>query len=364
LIDQMEQENPTGGDTGASTLDRLESFLSADTAPKKPAASDAQPSSTDNELQDVDDSQPQADDAQDATEDPDKADVPAQGDEKPNEYQLSDIAKLLGADESALDVDEDGNVLVKTKVDGQEGKAKFADLIKSYQLQSHVDKQVREVAEQRKAVQEQAQSLQQQLQVQQAVIGKIAEVKAIESELALYQNIDWQALADQDPQRAVKLDLQMRDLQRKHAQTIGQVNEAGQHIQQKQTEQMQAALVIERQALLAALPEWNDPTKVEKDRAEIKADLKARGYSDADIDGLRDHKAVLLARDAMLYRKMKAATSATEKVVRAAPKIIKPGTSQSGSRQTTNVQNLKTTVRKSGGSGQSVVDYLIATGKA
>ncbi len=361
----MEQDNPTGSDTGASTLDRLESFLSAGDAPQKQAPNAPNPESgTDNELQQDDGANQQADDAQDPTNDPDKAGEPAQGDETPNEYQLSDIAKLLGADESALDVDEDGNVLVKTKVDGQEGKAKFADLLKSYQLQQHVDKQVREVAEQRKAVQEQGQALQQQMQVQQAVIGKIAEVKAIESELALYQNIDWQALADQDPQRAVKLDLQMRDLQRKHSHAIGQVNEAGQHIQQKQTEQMQAALVVERQALLTAIPEWSDPVKVDKDKAEIKADLKSRGYSDADIEGLRDHKAVLLARDAMLYRKMKAGADKTKEVVRAAPKIIKPGTSQTANRQGTNVQNLKTTVRKSGGSGQSVVDYLLATGRA
>lgn len=358
----MDQENPTGTDAGASTLDRLQNFLS-DEVPQKPAPSAPKTDSgTDNDPQEDDGTQ-NPDDAQDETDDSEKAGEPAQGDETPNEYQLSDIAKLLGADESALDVDENGNVLVKTKVDGQEGKAKFADLLKSYQLQSHVDKQVREVAEQRKAVQEQAQSLQQQMQVQQAVIGKIAEVKAIETELALYQNIDWQALADQDPQRAVKLDLQMRDLQRKHAQTVNEASAAGQQYQQKQTEQMQAALVAERQALLTALPEWSDPAKVEKDKADIKADLKSRGYTDADIEGLRDHKAVLLARDAMLYRKMKAAASTTEKVVRAAPKIIKPGSSQPTNRQATNVQNLKTAVRKSGGSGQSVADYLLASGK-
>lgn len=350
----MEQENPTSGDTGASTLDRLESFLSADDAPQKQAPS----APADGEQPEV--TEPNEADAQETTDEPDSADEPDKKAEPPNEYQLSDVAKLLGADESMLDVDEEGNVLVKTKVDGQDGTAKFSDLVKSYQLQSHVDKQVREVAEQRKAVQAQSEQLQQQMQVQQAIVGKVAEVKAIEADLARYQNIDWITLTDQDPAQAFKLDRQMRDLQEKRAQAIGEVNQAGQQFQEQQQKQTSATLATERQALLAKLPEWADTAKQTKEVAAIKADLQSRGYSEADIKQLTDHKTVLLARDAWLYRQQKAASSVTEKVVRAAPKIIKPGSSQPVNRQATNLQNLKTSVR-SGKSG-SVADYLLASG--
>lgn len=347
---QMEQANPTG-DSGASTLDRLNAFL---------ATEEEQHPETNPEPPPVEDEQG---DAPNETPDPDPADEPEQKTEAPNEYQLSDLAKLLGADESAFDVDEDGSLKVKTKVDGQEGRATFADLLKSYQLQSHVDKQVREAAEQRKALQEQHQAFQQQMQVQQAVVGKIAEVKAIERDLAQFAQIDWNALTDQDPVQALKLDRQMRELQQKHFAARQEVDVAVKEVQTKQSESQAAMLQQEHQALMKALPEWADEGKASKEKQLIASDLKARGYTDAEIQRLSDHKAVLLARDAMLYRQQQGAKTVTEKQVRAAPRVVKPGTSQTGDRNAQTIQNLKTAVRKSSGSRQSVMDYLLATGK-
>jgi hypothetical protein len=273
------------------------------------------------------------------------------------------MAKLLGADESALDVDEDGSLMVKTKIDGVEGKAKFADLLKSYQLQGHVDKQVREAADIRKAAIEQSQQVQQQLQIQQAIVGQLAEIKAVESEYAQYQGINLDALIDADPVQALKVQQRMRALESKHSALSQQANAAVQNIQQAQAQQSQASLHNEAQALMRAIPEWSDGTKAEAERSAIKADLRARGYSDRDIESLSDHKAVLLARDAMLYRQMKAGTSAAEKQVRAAPRIVKPGSTQSTNKDVKTVQALKTAIRQTG-TKQSVMDYLLATGKA
>lgn len=340
----MEQENGSTGN-GESTLDRLSNFLSADEVAVEPSDTPATEIKADTPT----------------TDEPAKVDEPEKVDETHNEYQLSDVAKLLGADESALDVDEDGSVTVKTKIDGVEGKAKFSDLIKSYQLQGHVDKSVREVAEARKALQEQGQAMQQQMQVQQAVIGQLAEVKAIEAELAQYQGINWNALIDADPVQAVKLDRQMRELQQKHTQKVGEVQQASQYVQQQQTQQSAASLETERQALLKALPEWSSDVVAAKEKSLITADLQSRGYSARDIQSLSDHKAVLLARDAMLYRQSQTTTAEAKEVVRAAPKIIKPGSTQSVNRSANTVQNLKSEVRKGG--RQSVMDYLLATGK-
>lgn len=338
----MDQElsTPTGGE---STLERLESFLSADEAPETP--------STPPEAKQADTP---------ATDEPKEADAGDEKEETSNEYQLADVAKLLGADESSLDVDEDGSILVKTKIGGEDGKVKFSDLVKSYQLQGHVDKQVREAAEVRKQAQEYAQSVNQQIQVQQAVISQIAEAKAIETELAQYQNINWQQLIDSDPVSAMKLERQMRDLQGKHGQKLGEINQAAQYIQQQQQHQSTASLESERQALLKSVPEWSSEATATKEKQAIAADLKARGYSSSDIQNLNDHKAVLLARDAMLYRQMKAAGSIVEKQVREAPKIIRPGST--GAKNTNAIQRIHNEVKRTG-SRQSVMDYLLATGK-
>lgn len=340
----MDQETPTGASADASPLERIERFLSADDAPNESPEED-----------------PKVEKADVPATDPDAADEPKPDAETPNEYQLSDVAKLLGADESALDVDEDGAITVKTKIDGVEGKAKFSDLLKSYQLQGHVDKQVREAADIRKAAQEQSQAAQQQMQVQQALIGHIAEIRAVESELAQYKDINWEKLIDSDPVQAMRLDRQMRSLQDKHAQKTHEANQAHQNYQQQQEQQYNAALQSERQALAKALPEWSNEVTAAKEKADIAADLKARGFNAEFIKTLSDHKAVILAREAMLYRQSLGAKSAAEKQVRAAPKIIKPGSTQSASR-TNAIQTLKNTVRTSG-SKQSVMDYLLATGK-
>ena len=342
IEENMDQEQPTAPSGDASPLDRLEALLSADDAPQQATPTEAKQEA------DVP-----------ATE-PDKDGAEPQEEETP-EYQLADMAKLLGADESALDVDDDGSLLVKTKIDGVEGKAKFSDLLKSYQLQGHVDKQVREAAEIRKSAIEQAQAVQQQMQVQQAVIGHLAEVKAIEAEYAQYRAINLDALIDSDPVQALKLQRHMQTLQERYAAASGAVQQAAQHVQFAQQQSSAATLESERQALSKALPEWSDEAKANKEKQAIAADLKARGYSEREIQGLSDHKAVLLARDAMLYRAMTAKNATAEKQVRAAPKIIKPGSTQSASRLNA-VQKAKQEVRQTG-SRDSVARYLLAAGK-
>lgn len=341
----MDMENPTSSsaDDGASTQSRLESFLAAEDTP------DEQEQDQDNQA-----------DAQESNDDLD-ADEQNNSGESP-EYQLSDIAKLLGADESSLDVDEDGNVLVKTKIDGQEGKAKFQDLIKSYQLQGHVDKQVRDVAEQRKQVEMQVQAAQQQMQLQQQVIGVYAEAKAIELELGKYANIDWNTYFDQDPVEAVKADRYMRDLQNKHNLKMQEANNAATTITQQQQQQQQQYLAQQRQMLMQALPSWNDESIRSKEDAAIQTDLTSRGFNPQEVNNLSDHRLLLLARDAMLYRQSQAGKDTTAKAVRAAPRIIKPGSSSPvASVAEKTIKQLHANVKT--GKAGSVQAWLMASGK-
>ena len=203
---ETESSTSTGGE---STLDRLEALFSSEDAPQEPS-----------------EPQQEAKQADAPATESETEDAPEQDGETPNEYQLADVAKLLGADESLLDVDEDGSVMVKTKIDGEEGKVKFADLIKSYQLQGHVDKQVREAAEVKKQAQEYAQAIQQQAQVQQAVVGKIAEAKVIEQQLAQYQGINWNALEDSDPVQAMRLQRQFGELKQAYQAKVDEIGRA------------------------------------------------------------------------------------------------------------------------------------------
>ena len=336
---------PTGSNADATPLDRIEALLSAGDAP--------------------DQSEPQTEDIKadvPETEEPEEADVDDAEGETP-EYQLADVAEMLGTDASQLDVDESGKIVVKTKIEGVEGRVKLTDLIKDHQLKGYAEKTVREAAEIRKAAIEQAQAVQQQIEVQQQVIGKIAEIKAVEAEYQQYRSINLDALIDSDPVQALKVQRHMQSLQERHANLTNEANQAANYVQQQRAQQSQASLQQEAQALMRAIPEWSDSGKAEAERNAIKADLKARGYTDRDIESLSDHKAVLLARDAMLYRQQQAGKTTVEKQVRAAPKIVKPGSSQSQNRDTKTLQNLKNAIRQTG-SRESIADYLLATGRA
>ncbi len=353
------QANPTttapSAPSDASTLSRLEAFLTPDEE-KKPINDNQK--DTDNSVEEVD-AQPAKTDESEST------DESEQDSESPNTYELSDVAKLLGADESSLDVDDDGNVLVKTKIDGQEGKAKFSDLLKSYQLQGHVDKQVREVAEQKKALEYQSQNLQQQMQVQQALISQIGEVKSIESELVQYLKLDqrtWNDWYDSDPIAAAKGSHYMQSLQANYNSKMNEIKQAEHYLHTQTQESNNAYILAEGRALLEKVTEMADAIKAKAIQEKIVNDLVGRKISSRTAQIIdNNHELFLLARDAMLYRQSQSGNKAIEKTVRAAPKIIKPGTSQSKNTQT-NVQKLHSEVKRSG-SRQSVHDYLIATGK-
>lgn len=335
----MDQENPTlsDSDSGASTLSRLESFLSAEDAP--------------DENQDQDN---QAD-AQEANDESGKADEQEQAEESP-EYQLADVAKLLGADESSLDVDEDGSVLIKTKIDGVEGTAKFQDVLKSYQLQGHVDKQVREAAEMRKAAEYQSQQIQQQMQIQQAVMAQSIEIKSIESELNAYSQVDWNAWYDQDPVSAAKASHTLQSLQQQLANKYAEANQKVAQFQSTQEQLKNQTLQHEHEQLMKAIPEWSNATVQREEKQAIHKFLVDRGVN-PDIN---DHKLLLVIREAMQYKHSQNGKEKTVQAVRAAPKISKPGSSQSVNKQAQNIKQLHANV-KAGKSG-SVRDYLLATG--
>ena len=87
----------------------------------------------------------------------------------------------------------------------------------------------------------------------------------------------------------------------------------------------QGQISAEQDKLKAALPEWTDPEKAKVETAKLRAHLKTYGFSDEEISGVVDHRAVLLARDAMQYRELQRAPSAKTQAKVAPIRTAKPG---------------------------------------
>lgn len=249
------------------------------------------------------------------------------------EYDLSDIASVLGYDESDLAIDEDGKVKIKVKIDGEERLATPAELRKSYQLEGHLNKNNMEVAEQRKALQAKEQELTQSFQKKLSEAQTLAQV-AYQQLAQEFQSVDWNKLRAEDP---VEYTVQRQAYQERNEQ----IAQALQQIQHQGTQMQQQRRKEEMQRLVEAIPEWKDQNTFQEESRKLVTGLQTHyGIPEQITRSIDDHKFFLLARDALRHRELQSKKPEVTKKVKAAPKVVKPG--QPVSKQTIDEKRIAT----------------------
>lgn len=241
---------------------------------------------------------------------------------------VSQLAEALGWDlDKVLDLE------APTKIDGKEGKARLRDLVKSYQLEGHLNQKLMTHAEEKKAFETERQTYLQQTQhkLMQLDAGLSVAQKLLEGEFA---QINWQQLQDSDP---LEFNQKYVAFQQRQAQLNQIADMLGSENKQSQTaaQQQQLAYREEQAKLLETkLPEWADNAKREKDIAEMAVDInQAYGISEQELRSLRDHREILVLRDAWKWQKLQKSKPAMLQKVKAAPKLLKPGAQQSRAAQ-------------------------------
>ena len=215
------------------------------------------------------------------------------------------------------------------EVDGQLERVRGKDQIKEL-LQKGRDyaRKTEVVARVREALAAQIQQQQITHQFQMSVFEDVASLKAIDSKLEQFNQIDWNAAFDSDPFNALKLKEQRDQLRETRSAKLYELTAKQQQFQQGQAQAAQQGLVAEQSALLAKLPEWRNSETRTKEQQTIARELASYGFNDAEIAGLQDHRMVLVARDAMRWRALQANKADKVQQVRAAPPVIKPGAKQ------------------------------------
>lgn len=338
----MTDEKPTA-DGGASISERFTALLARESQPEsQPEASSApaQEPAAGEETPAVEEAP--AGDATDEVEGP--------------QFELSDVAKVLGLDESILDVDEDGSLKIKTKVGEQEGTAKLQDLIKSYQLQGHVDAKSRQLAEAQRAHAEwesQAKSFAQ---------TKLSELEAMGNaafQMLGMEQVDWDRLMAEDPLGFSQKQYEYQKRQQQIGQFLQAVNQQKAQIGQALAAQQQREMASEAQRLSEFIPEWKDGNAMVSGMQELHDWMKSQGANPAR--GLADAGVVALLRAAMVAGKTAPKVAAVEKKVRSAPKLVKPGQPvDARQRADESVRGLRENLKKT---GKGFAELLIATGK-
>lgn len=238
----------------------------------------------------------------------------------PETYESLDA--LLKA--KGIDAESVRSLPVTVKIDGQERSVALSDVLKSYQLEGHVNNKSIELSNQQRAFEQERQAAQtfaQQMLQRNTDLGNIA-LQMVNSD---YQRVDWNALRAQDPAQyaALHADFQQRQAGvQQYLQTLEQ-----QRMQAAQEQQQRAAqsLQQQREQMYASRPQWRDDAVFKQDRETMVKYAHGLGFTDAELASLSDHRNMLVLHDAARYAALQASAPQAAKRVREAPVQVKPG---------------------------------------
>lgn len=223
--------------------------------------------------------------------------------------------------------DEGGDAPITITVDGKQvtlTTEQIAEAYKSGLRQADYTAKTMAVAEQRKAAEAESTKAQQERAAYAQNLQRMA--AQLEGALQEQAGTDWDALLASDPVEYLRQQHLANRRQAALQQNLAEQNELAQKIQADTARQFQSHIETQQQELLAKLPEWKDEAKAKSEREALKEYLKTQGYDEASVNGINDHKAVILSRKAMLYDQMMAKAQAAAKRVTTLPtKVERPG---------------------------------------
>jgi hypothetical protein len=213
---------------------------------------------------------------------------------------------------------------VTAKIDGKEMQVPLADVLKSYQLEGHVNNKSIELSNQRAAHEQARQQWQQATQQalhQHQAMGNLA-LNMLNHD---YQKIDWNGLRANNPAEFAALQTEFGQRQQQIQGFLQQVDQARAQEAQQQEQTQRQAIAQESEKLMNARSEWRDPQAFSKARDQMSQYARSVGFQDAELNQIFDHRIMLVLDDAARYRALQAATPQALKQVRQAPIAAKPG---------------------------------------
>lgn len=241
----------------------------------------------------------------------------SQGEEEPQEQDEED------SQESEEDPDEPR---YSVKVAGEEKELTLNELKSLAQQGADYTKKTQQVAEQRKEVEAQAKAIDEAKYLRDAYAERLQVMEQLLS--APEQNIDLESLKENDP---IGYAVAVAEMQQNKEKLSAIQVERYRIAEQQQAEQQQAMkqYLSQQSAILSeALPEYSDPVKGEKLRADLRKFAQGVGFSDQDLSMVRDHRQVMTLYKAMMYDKLQQSKPAVNKRVNEAPKNVRTGNNQ------------------------------------
>ena len=214
----------------------------------------------------------------------------------------------------------------RVKAAGEEREVTLDELIKSYQLGTDYTKKSQAVAEERKAVEAERQRIEEAKYLRDQYAERLQVIEQMLNQQPEAENLDY--LKENDPiGYAVKVaELSQREKQL--AQVQAERQRIAQQQEQERQEQLSSVIQAEARKLAEIIPDYADPKKGEAMRRELREFGLKVGFSDQELAGVYDSRAVVTLWKAMQYDKLQSSKPAITKKVNEAPKVMKSGVSQ------------------------------------
>lgn len=284
----------------------------------------------------------------DAEEPETEEEVETEVEEEVEEEDSAEESEEEGEEE---DSDEEQPVAtVKLKVNGEEIEMPLEDVVPLAQQGMDYTQKTQKVAEERKQLEEYAQTIkvqeqkfQQYVQGEQALIKDLAQLTAVEEQLAEYANVDWDAVSDQySVENAQKLFFKYNQLQTKHGQLMNTLAQKRQQLDQEKAQRTRELIQKGREELERDIPGWNESMA-----RELFQSSKEYGFTDAELNTVYDPRLARVLHDAAQWRKLQANPTSKQKISEAKP-IIKPGAKDSKQQATSQTKAMRDQLRKTG----------------
>lgn len=205
-------------------------------------------------------------------------------------------------DEAALQTQADDDPELEGEHGGEKVKLKKSELFAGYMKDADYRRKTAETAEQRRQAETLLQAVSQE---RQQYVNQLTNIMQVLQSDMQGDQAELNQLAQTDP-AAYIVRLQQTNAR---AQKYQQADAARQALIKQEQDQMQRARTEyetrERQILLEKLPAWRDDKRASAEKKVIADYLIERGFTNQDLSGLTDHRMLLIARDAALYRARK-----------------------------------------------------------
>lgn len=229
--------------------------------------------------------------------------------------------------EEVIEQELPDDLTLKVKVDGEELEVTLDELRKGYSRYSDYTRKATALSEERKAFHSEVEAIRRERE-------QYAQLLPVLQQQLQVQDVaepDWDALFEEDPIEAAKLERQWRksteQRNAKMAAIQAEQRRLAEQMTKEQAAQLSAFVEAERAKLPEVIPEWKNAEVMQNEVKELREWALSNGLTEADLDTLRQASHVALVRKAMLFDKGQKKVVQAKQQPKKVAKIVRPGSS-------------------------------------